>query len=318
MIDCVQTVVEAVILFSFLWRPATFLRRFLPAGAMGANVRGTHTLTSSKVRCMDFFALIQSTLTADGLIPAWSILIIAGGSFLAGFVDSIAGGGGLISLPAYAATGLPLHFAIGTNKLASAMGTIVATIKYARSGYMLAWLCAPCVVAALVGSDIGAHLSLLASEDFLRIFMLIIIPIAGFYVLRHKELGEADADWPRKKTLALCLAISLFIGAYDGFYGPGTGTFLMLLLTSVGGLGANHAAGVTKCANLTTNLTALVVFAVNGTCLFVLGILGGIFNMLGNYLGSTQFTEKGNTVVRPIMLIVLVLFAAKLIFELMA
>lgn len=265
---------------------------------------------------MDFFALIQSTFTADGLISWWGVLIIIGGSFLAGFVDSIAGGGGLISLPAYAATGLPLHLAIGSNKMASAMGTTVATIKYARRGYMVAWLCAPCVIAALIGSDIGAHLSLMASEDFLRIFMLIVIPIAGFYVLRHKELGESDADWSHKKTLAICLAISLVIGAYDGFYGPGTGTFLMLLLTSAGGLGAKRAQGVTKSVNLTTNITALIVFAINGSCLFALGIIGGLFNMLGNYLGSTQFTEKGSTVVRPVMLVVLVLFAIKLIYEL--
>ena len=138
---------------------------------------------------MDFFALISSIVTADGLIPWWGILVIIGGSFLAGYVDSIAGGGGLIALPAFAVTGLPLHLAIGTNKVSSAMGTIVATVKYARQGYMVAWLCAPCVVVALIGSDIGANLSLLASDIFLRIFMLIVIPIAGFYVLRHKDLG---------------------------------------------------------------------------------------------------------------------------------
>ena len=267
---------------------------------------------------MDFFALIASVATADGAIPWWSIFAIVGGSFLAGFVDAIAGGGGLISLPAYVVTGLPLHLAIGTNKVSSAMGTLVATVKYARRGYMTAWLCVPCVVAALAASNVGAHLSLSASDDFLRIFMLVIIPIAGFYVLRHKELGEADADWPRGKTLAACLAVSLVIGAYDGFYGPGTGTFLMLLLTSIGGLGAHRAAGVTKAVNLTTNITALAVFALNGSCLFALGVIGGIFNMAGNSLGSSQFTEKGPVIVRPIMLVVLLLFAIKLISELVA
>lgn len=274
------------------------------------------------MRPMDFLtttsSLFFSVFTADGLIPWWGIIAIALGSFLAGFVDAIAGGGGLISFPAFAITGMPLHLVIGTNKLASAMGTTVATVKYARQGYMTVWLCAPCVAAALVGSNAGAHLSLLVSEDFLRYVMLAVIPLAGFYVLRHKELGEHDSNWPRKKTLAICLAISLIIGVYDGFYGPGTGTFLMLLLTSLGGLGATRAAGVTKCVNLTTNITALVVFAFNGTCLFALGLIGGIFNLLGNYLGANQFTEKGSAVVRPIILVVLVLFAAKLISELLA
>ena len=265
---------------------------------------------------MDFLELITAAATANGLIPWWGLIAIIAGSFLAGFVDAIAGGGGLIAIPAFAITGLPLHLVIGTNKLSSAMGTTLATIKYARRGYITLWLCAPCVAVALIGSSIGAHLSLLVSEDFLRVVMLIIIPLAGFYVLRNKKLGEKDSNQSRKKTLALCLAISLVIGTYDGFYGPGTGTFLMLLLTGVGGLGAQRAAGVTKCVNLTTNITALVVFALNGTCLFALGIVGGAFNMLGNYLGAAQFTEKGIAIARPIMLIVLMLFAIRLIYEL--
>ena len=267
---------------------------------------------------MDFFAFISSLVTANGLIPWWGIFVIIGGSFLAGFVDSIAGGGGLISFPSLIVTGIPLHFVIGTTKISSTMGTLVATIKYARNGYMVAWLCIPCIIVALAGADLGAHLSLSASEDFLRVFMLIVLPFAGFYVLKRKNLGAENADWPRKKTLIRCIAISLIVGVYDGFYGPGTGTFLMLLLTSLGGLGVQRAAGVTKCVNLTTNITALVVFALSDTCLVSLGIIGGVFNMAGNYLGSIQFTEKGNAIVRPIMIVVLVLFAIRLISELVA
>ena len=246
---------------------------------------------------MDFFAFISSLVTANGLIPWWGIFVIIGGSFLAGFVDSIAGGGGLISFPSLIVTGIPLHFVIGTTKISSTMGTLVATIKYARNGYMVAWLCIPCIIVALAGADLGAHLSLSASEDFLRVFMLIVLPFAGFYVLKRKNLGAENADWPRKKTLIRCIAISLIVGVYDGFYGP---------------------AGVTKCVNLTTNITALVVFALSDTCLVSLGIIGGVFNMAGNYLGSMQFTEKGNAIVRPIMIVVLVLFAIRLISELVA
>ncbi len=258
----------------------------------------------------------MSIVSADGLVEWWGIIAIAVGSLLAGFVDAIAGGGGLIAIPAYMITGLPLHLVIGTNKLSSAMGTSLATIKYARRGYMVLWLCAPCVVIALIGSNIGAQLSLYASENFLRILMLVVIPIAGFCLLRNKQLGKEPSGYPRRKTLAICLAISLVIGAYDGFYGPGTGTFLMLLLTTLGGLGIDHAAGVTKCVNLTTNLTALVVFSLNGACIFILGLIGGIFKLLGSYLGAKQFTEKGSKIARPLMLVVLILFAARLITEL--
>ena len=263
---------------------------------------------------MDFLSVI----TANGLIPWWGVVIIAAGGFLAGFVDAIAGGGGLIFMPAFIVAGLPVHLAIGTNKLASPMGTILAAIKYARQGYMALWLCAPCIIVALMGSNLGAHLSLMASEDTLRIIMLAVIPIAGFYVLRHKNMGTEDAPWPRKKTLLICLIISLAIGAYDGVYGPGTGTFLMLLLTSVGGLGIQRAAGVTKCVNVTTNLTALVVFLINGNVSIPLGIIGGVFNIAGSYFGANQFTEKGAKIARPLMLVVLSLFAIRLIVEVFA
>lgn len=263
---------------------------------------------------MDFLSLI----TANGLITWWGILIVAAGCFLAGYVDAIAGGGGLIQLPAFIVAGLPIHLAIGTNKLASPMGTILAAVKYARQGYMALWLCAPCIVVALIGSNFGAHLSLLASEDMLRIIMLAVIPVAGFYVLHHKDMGTEDAPWPRHKTLGICLVISLFIGIYDGIYGPGTGTFLMLLLTSFGGLGIQRAAGVTKCVNATTNLTALVVFLLNGTVVISVGIIGGLFNIAGSYFGANQFTEKGTQIARPIMLVVLTLFAIRLVMELIA
>lgn len=267
---------------------------------------------------MDFFALIEQVCTAGGLIPWWGIFVIAGGSFLAGFVDSIAGGGGLISFPSLMVTGLPLHAVIGTTKLASTMGTAVATIKYARYGYMVAWLCAPCAVCALIGSCLGAHLSLCATEDFLRIFMLVVLPFAGFYVLKKNDFETHDAAWSKARTCASCTACAFVIGIYDGFYGPGTGTFLMLVLTSLGGLGINHAQGLTKCINLTTNISALVVFLLNNTCLISLGIIGGVFNMAGNYVGSKQFSEKGSALVRPLMLVVLVLFALRLISELVA
>lgn len=256
-------------------------------------------------------------ITAGGLLDGWGLLIIFVGSFLAGFVDAIAGGGGLISVPAFLFAGVPIHFTIGTNKLASAMGTALATFKYMRKGFMLAKLCVPCVIVALVASSIGANVSMLTSENVLRVVMLIIIPLAGFYVLKKKDLGQHERLENFAKTLALCLVVSLVVGFYDGFYGPGTGTFLMLLLTGVAHLSLDHAAGVTKCVNLTTNVSALCVFALGGTCLFALGFVAGCFNLLGSYFGSSQYTEKGAAIARPIMLVVLVVFAIKLVAELL-
>lgn len=253
-----------------------------------------------------------------GGLPAWGLLVICPLLFVAGFVDAIGGGGGLISLPAYMFAGLDPHLTIGTNKLSSTMGTTIATIKYARSGYMEWRLCAFCVVTAVVGSAIGSHLSLVASTRFLMVFMLIALPIIGLYVVFRKDLGtvgrnEGPSD---AKTFALSMLIALAVGVYDGFYGPGTGTFLMLLLTGAAKLDVFRAAGVTKAVNLTTNVTALTVFLMNGTVMVGLGLLGGAFNIAGNYLGARTFSSKGAAIVRPVILVVVAVFSVRLILQL--
>ncbi len=254
-----------------------------------------------------------------GGLPLWTLLVICPLLFVAGFVDAIGGGGGLISLPAYMLCGLDPHVMIGTNKLSSTLGTTIATVSYARSGYMVWWLCGLCAATALVGSAIGSHLSLLASPTFLMIFMLVALPVIGFYVLAKKDLGERSAGKPpfgRRVTAALAMAIALVVGVYDGFYGPGTGTFLVLLLSGVARLDIFKTAGVTKAINLTTNVTALVVFLANGTVLVGLGLLGGLFNIAGNYLGARMFSARGAKIVRPVILVVLVVFAARIVLQL--
>ncbi|MGI5825110.1 MAG: sulfite exporter TauE/SafE family protein [Bacillota bacterium] len=247
-------------------------------------------------------------------------LIICPLLFLAGFVDAIAGGGGLISLPAYMVAGLPAHAAIATNKLSSSMGTTVATIQYIRAGYMRWNLCVPAIITALAGSWGGAKLSLFLDENVLKIMMLVILPFIAFYVLRTKNL-ESNNDkkaFSIGATVALCCLISLAVGVYDGLYGPGTGTFLMLLFAGVCRLSLQDSAGATKAINLTTNITALVVFLVNGAVLIPLGLAAGVCNMAGNYLGSRCFAAKGAAFVKPLILVVLVIFFVKIIWEFMA
>lgn len=126
---------------------------------------------------------------------------------------------------------------------------------------------------------------------------------------------HAPVDNPRRTAL-LCMAIAFVVGIYDGFYGPGTGTFLMLLLTGAAHLDVFKAAGITKAINLTTNVTALVVFLLNGSVLLGLGLLGGFFNIAGNYLGARMFSQKGSAIVRPIILVVVAVFAVRLILQL--
>ncbi|MGL6106493.1 sulfite exporter TauE/SafE family protein, partial [Romboutsia sp.] len=128
------------------------------------------------------------------------------------------------------------------------------------------------------------------------------------------EENEVE-DFSSKKTFYYSLPISFFIGMYDGFYGPGTGTFLILLLTGVAHMKLNEAAGITKVINLTTNITSLVIYLLNGKVLIVVGVVAGCFGVLGNYLGTKYFSDKGAKGVKPIILVVLSIFFIKLLIE---
>lgn len=243
-------------------------------------------------------------------------LIVCPLVFVAGFIDAIAGGGGLISLPAYLIAGLPVHSALGTNKLSSCMGTALATLRYARHGFVNVRRSLACATVALVGSAVGANVALLIDDRVFKVIMLIVVPLTALYVLRRKGFGEQLPPLSSRRTLAVCMASSLALGLYDGLYGPGTGTFLMVLFMSVAHLSLDEAAGTCKVVNLTTNVAALVVFVSHGTTLVTLGLVAGAFNMVGAWLGSGYFMGKGIRAVKPVMLTVLVIFFVKLAGEL--
>lgn len=235
---------------------------------------------------------------------------------IAGFVDAVAGGGGLISLPAYLIAGFPVHFAIATNKLSSGMGTMVSTYKYAKQGYVPWSIAGFCVLAAFAGSAIGANIALLINDRVFKIMMLFILPATAIYVGKSKALVSEKEPLSYKTTLLYSLAAAFIIGAYDGFYGPGTGTFLILLLTAMAHLSLSTANGVSKVINLTTNLASLLVYALNGKVVLVVGLVAGVFGIIGNYLGATYFNKGGAKVTRPIMITVLVIFFVKVVYEL--
>lgn len=237
--------------------------------------------------------------------------------FLAGLVDAIGGGGGLISLPAYLLAGLPAHYAIGTNKLSSCCGTTVATVRFIREGLVNWKLAIPSIVAAVIGSSIGARISLLIPEQVLVTILLVVLPVTAFIVLNrhifHDNVEEASTDSPKVYVTAILAA--LIIGFYDGFYGPGTGTFLIIAFTVFAKLGIKTANGQTKVINLTTNITSLVIFILHGQTVFLLGIPCAICNMIGNYIGAGLMMKNGMKIVRPSILVVLVLLAIKVVTE---
>lgn len=249
-------------------------------------------------------------------VSLWQYAVICPLVGIAGFVDSIAGGGGLISIPAYLLCGIEPHFASGTNKISSGMGTTLATIRYSRNGYIRWPFAIACAAVAVMASVIGARLNLMVDGDVLRVVMLAILPIVAFYVLKKKTFEVSGEELAPRAEFFVGLCIAFAGGMYDGFYGPGTGTFILILLTSIAKMKVTEANGVTKVINLSSNIAALSVMAVNGKIIVPLGIAAGTFNIIGSYIGTSIFKRKGAAVVRPIIAVVITIFIVKLIVEL--
>lgn len=245
-----------------------------------------------------------------------TFLIVCPLVFLASFVDAVAGGGGLIALPAYLLAGVPMHNAIATNKLSSSMGTVFSTVRLCKNKFVDWGLAVPCVSMALLGSYIGANLALLASDKFLKGMLLPVLPVVAFYVLKKKDMDSgSEVAISRKKQWILCGISSLVVGCYDGFYGPGTGTFLLLLYTGLAKMTVSKASGNMKLANLSSNVAAMVVFLFSGKIVFALGLTASVFSIAGHYIGSGMVMKNGSRIVRPIILVVIALLFIKILME---
>ncbi|WP_343253150.1 sulfite exporter TauE/SafE family protein [Ligaoa zhengdingensis] len=247
-----------------------------------------------------------------------TLLVVCPLVFLAGLVDSIAGGGGIISLPAYLFAGLPVHLAYGTNKFAMSSGTLIATLKYARSG-CIRWKPALCSVAgALIGSWCGAQLVIYLDEKYLKYSLLVILPMVAAFLLFNRNFGrtnpEREATGP--KLYLLAFAIGLLLGAYDGFIGPGTGTFLTLAFTGLLGFSLISASGNARVVNLASNVAALAAYILGGKVLFWLGIPAALCAIAGNYLGARAAVKRGERFIRPVILLSVALLFVHMILEL--
>lgn len=248
-----------------------------------------------------------------------TLLIICPLIFLAGFIDSIAGGGGLISLPSYLFIGLPSHAALGTNKFSSSIGTLIATLRYAKNKQVHYKSAFAAAAAALVGSYCGALLAMAFDEKFLRVLLVIMLPVIAIFVLIRRNFGGENkiSELSDKKTIILSAVIGLVLGAYDGFFGPGTGTFLILAFTGIIGLDLATASGNTKIVNLSSNIAALVAFITGGSVAFAVGIPAAVCGMLGNWLGSGLAIKNGAKVIRPVFIGVIALLFGKVLWDLL-
>ena len=248
--------------------------------------------------------------------PWWAILLVCGGVFVASLVDAIGGGGGLISLPVYLLAGLPYHYALGTNKLSSSIGTAASTYRYLKNGYVNWPLAVGAIALALGGAYLGTSLQLRIDEKYLQYTLLVVLPIvAAVMLLRKSQLPETAGEIRPGAQRAIVWGASLVIGMYDGFYGPGTGTFLLLVYCYLGKMDVRTASGNVKLANLASNVGSLVTALMAGKVLVPLGLVAAVFSITGHYLGAGLNIKNGSKIVRPVIFIVLGLLVVKVVTD---
>ena len=250
-------------------------------------------------------------------VTPYMYLIVLPMVFLASTVDAIAGGGGLISLPAYSLAGLNYDFSSGNNKFSSTFGTLMATIRYYRSGKLMVVPALIAAIAALPGSWLGTRAAIALVNRVMQIFMLFAIPVVGALVLFNRKTAE-ESKPVTKRQYPLCVLIGLVIGFYDGFFGPGTGTFLIVLFTHLLGMDMVTASATAKPVNLFSNIASLATRIAAGNVLFALAFPAMACSVMGGWLGAKLALTKGARLIRFVMLGVLVLLTVRLAMEWLA
>lgn len=231
------------------------------------------------------------------------LAVLVGAAFLAGLVDSIAGGGGLITVPALLVAGLSPIETLATNKSQAVFGSSTAALSYARAGLVDARRSLPWALASGAAAAGGAVVADALPDDTLDVAIPVaLVAIAVFFAVR-RDLDDADraARWSRR---ALGLSVIPLIGFYDGVFGPGTGSFFMVALVTLGGMGVLRATGHTKLLNFASNAGALVVFAFGGSIVWAAGIPMGLAQVAGAATGSRLAIRRGVGLIRPLLVVV--------------
>jgi uncharacterized membrane protein YfcA len=245
--------------------------------------------------------------------PLHYVLLFAAG-LASGTVDAIAGGGGIISLPALLSLGVPVPFALGTNKLGAAFGTSSATWSYARRGAVDIRRCVPGILATVVGALAGAYAVRGLDPDFLARFIPWLLAIIVIYMIFRPRLGETSRHH-RMERIPFFVLFGLGLGFYDGFFGPGVGSFWTIAFVMLLGHDFVQAAGHTKVMNFSSNAAALVLFAVSGFVLVLPGLALGAGQLIGGRIGAHLAMTRGARFVRPIFLVMAGLTVLKLFYQ---
>ncbi|MNI42138.1 hypothetical protein D3C73_964160 [compost metagenome] len=243
------------------------------------------------------------------------VLIVCG--FLAGFIDSVVGGGGLISIPALLSAGIPLHLLLGSNKLAGTMCSLTSTASFVRSGKINFRLVGLLIPFSIIGAVSGAFAVRQVPSEFLKPLVIIMLIAITVYTLFKKSWGEVSTfSASSQKSRLIGILVALVIGFYDGFFGPGTGSFLIFAFLMLG-FEFVTAAGNAKVLNFASNVSSLLTFIALGSVSYSFGLLLGVPMVFGALIGSKVAIRKGAGYIRPLFITVTVVLIGKQIWDTM-
>ena len=245
---------------------------------------------------------------------SWVLPAFFATGLAAGFVDSIAGGGGLLTLPVFLSVGLPPQDALATNKLQAIFGSASASWHYGKAGLIDFSAARLAVAFTVIGALAGTVLVLFVSQEWLRRCIPFLLAAVALYVLFRPTFGESDHE-PRMPLSTFSILFGLSLGFYDGFFGPGTGSLWALVYTAYMGFNLTRATAHTKLVNFASNVGSLAVFLFSGKIWFLAGITMGFGQLLGARLGSHAVIKRGTRIIRPVFILVVLAITAKLIWE---
>ena len=240
------------------------------------------------------------------------VLFLAGG--LAGFCDSTGGGGGFVSIPILLTLGVPPTVALGTNKFQSSIGLVAASCHYLRHTNIDLRALLPGIIATFIGAAIGTNLVQRIDSDFLITIVPFLLLGVFIYTLFSPDVGRFESK-SRLRLMPLGIIFGLLLGAYDGFFGPGTGAFWVLALVVVGGFDLAKATIQTKILNMTSNISALIFFAINDNVIYTIGISMAFGQIFGARLGAGLVLRHGWSFIRPIFLVLVFVTIANLFYN---
>jgi len=247
-----------------------------------------------------------------------TLLIVCPLIYLSAFVDAIAGGGGLISLPAYLLAGLPTHMALGTNQVVSGAGGFTATIQYLKKGKLHIKIAIVSSIGAMFGAMGGSKMALFIPEKILSVIILIVLPLVAIFLITQKNFGNDDCvmkEFSMIRQSTYAALIGLFIGFYDGLIGPGTGTFMIICFTKVFNLDLVSSSGCAKMSNLASNIAATLVFMFAGQIMWSIVLPAAICGWIGGNNGAKYALKSGSERIRKYIFVVIGLLFVKVIFD---